>query len=300
MKSSVSRLDRWHARCFGRAHERSTLGSSRDGGGGSDIRAAGTQGPGPGAHSQGRGSGGRSLGVREGSRCVVRGQWPDRRSGRGARVQVVADGAAPGRRGRGAIATAEATELQQVPQIGGKATYTRNSYIAPVNLGFGGMNFQIPFLQNYYVAEATVEHQPVGLPVPLSHAGQGREARARGREDQPGLGDDRCRPGRAARLLRMDARPAQRARRAAPARPGPGDGRSDPGAGRGPAGVEGGPAARRVAGGRGRADPRSAQEPGLASRGAAAPADRRHGRRVPRARRRSAQGADRAAGLGPR
>ena len=59
------------------------------------------------------------------------------------------------------IAEAEATELQLVPQIGAKASYTRNSFIAPVNINFGGMPFVIPFLQNYYLAEATIN-------VPLS------------------------------------------------------------------------------------------------------------------------------------
>jgi len=56
-----------------------------------------------------------------------------------------------------AIAQAETAELARVPQIGGKLSYTRNSYIAPFN--FGG--FSIPFLQNYYVAQASAN-------VPLS------------------------------------------------------------------------------------------------------------------------------------
>jgi len=39
------------------------------------------------------------------------------------------------------IAEAEATELARVPQVGGKASYTRNSYLTP--LSFGAL--QIPF-----------------------------------------------------------------------------------------------------------------------------------------------------------
>ena len=50
------------------------------------------------------------------------------------------------------IASAEATELLQVPQIGGKLAYTRNSFVAPIS--FGAVS--IPNLQNSYVAEATV------------------------------------------------------------------------------------------------------------------------------------------------
>ena len=59
------------------------------------------------------------------------------------------------------VATATQTYLQGVPQVGGKLSYTRNSFIAPFDIGFMGMNFVIPFLQNYYVAEATIS-------VPLS------------------------------------------------------------------------------------------------------------------------------------
>jgi outer membrane protein TolC len=57
-------------------------------------------------------------------------------------------------------AAATTTYLQGVPQIGGKLSYTRNSFIAPVNIpvtiGTTMMNFSIPFLQNYYLAEATI------------------------------------------------------------------------------------------------------------------------------------------------
>ena len=55
------------------------------------------------------------------------------------------------------IAQAEQIELARVPQIGGKASYTRNSYLAPIVFG----PTSIPFLQNYYLAEAS-------LNVPLS------------------------------------------------------------------------------------------------------------------------------------
>lgn len=55
------------------------------------------------------------------------------------------------------IAGAEATELQQVPQIGGKLQYTRNSTVPPFTINFGGMDIAIPSsLANNYVAEANV------------------------------------------------------------------------------------------------------------------------------------------------
>lgn len=55
------------------------------------------------------------------------------------------------------IQQAEATELLQVPQIGGKLQYTRNSSVPPFTINFGGMDIAIPAsLVNNYVAEATV------------------------------------------------------------------------------------------------------------------------------------------------
>src|SRR5450432_2423631 len=55
------------------------------------------------------------------------------------------------------IATAEATELQQVPQIGGKLQYTRNSVVPPFTIMFGGMDIPIQSsLPNNYVAEANL------------------------------------------------------------------------------------------------------------------------------------------------
>lgn len=54
----------------------------------------------------------------------------------------------------------ESAKYAEVPRIAGNASYTRLSFIAPVNLGFGGMNFQIPFLQNQYVLQAQL-----GVPV---------------------------------------------------------------------------------------------------------------------------------------
>ncbi|MEO8843311.1 MAG: TolC family protein [Kofleriaceae bacterium] len=55
------------------------------------------------------------------------------------------------------IATAEATELLQVPQIGGKLQYQRNSTVPPFTINFGGMDVAIPSsLANNYVAEANV------------------------------------------------------------------------------------------------------------------------------------------------
>ena len=60
-----------------------------------------------------------------------------------------------------AIASAEQTELQRVPQLTAKVSYTRLSYIAPVNLSLAGFNFVIPFLQNNTLGE-------IALNVPLS------------------------------------------------------------------------------------------------------------------------------------
>ncbi|MDB4952722.1 MAG: outer rane efflux protein [Myxococcales bacterium] len=61
-----------------------------------------------------------------------------------------------------AIAQGEATELQRLPQIGGRLSYTRLSFIpAAVIPAGGGMVFTIPFLQNQYLAEGSVS-------VPLS------------------------------------------------------------------------------------------------------------------------------------
>lgn len=55
------------------------------------------------------------------------------------------------------IAQAEATELQQVPQIGGKLQYTRNSLTPAFTIPIAGMNISIPSsLPNNYVAEANV------------------------------------------------------------------------------------------------------------------------------------------------
>ncbi|HEY4241683.1 MAG TPA: TolC family protein [Kofleriaceae bacterium] len=59
------------------------------------------------------------------------------------------------------IAEAEQIELQRVPQVIGKGSYTRLSYIAPVVIPFGGQNFTIPFLQNNYLLEGSIN-------VPLS------------------------------------------------------------------------------------------------------------------------------------
>ena len=50
----------------------------------------------------------------------------------------------------------ESAKLLEVPRVAGNAAYQRLSFIAPVNLGFGGMNFQIPFLQNQYILQGQV------------------------------------------------------------------------------------------------------------------------------------------------
>lgn len=57
-----------------------------------------------------------------------------------------------------AIASAEATELQQVPQVGIKASYTRLSYIAPISFSFPGAAepFNIAFFQNSYVLTGNI------------------------------------------------------------------------------------------------------------------------------------------------
>lgn len=56
-----------------------------------------------------------------------------------------------------AAANLQSAKLLEVPHVGGTASYTRLSFIPPVNLGFGGMNFQIPFLQNQYVLQAQIQ-----------------------------------------------------------------------------------------------------------------------------------------------
>ena len=58
-------------------------------------------------------------------------------------------------------AAATTTYLQGVPQIGGKLSYTRNSFLAPFSFGITipGVDpsaLAFNFLQNYYVAEATI------------------------------------------------------------------------------------------------------------------------------------------------
>jgi len=59
-----------------------------------------------------------------------------------------------------AAAQLESAKLLQVPRVAGNASYTRLSFIAPVIIPFGGMSFQIPFLQNQYVLQGQI-----GLPV---------------------------------------------------------------------------------------------------------------------------------------
>jgi outer membrane protein TolC len=48
----------------------------------------------------------------------------------------------------------EAVEYAYVPHVGANASYTRLSFIPPVELGFGTMMFTIPFLQNQYIVQA--------------------------------------------------------------------------------------------------------------------------------------------------
>jgi len=59
-----------------------------------------------------------------------------------------------------AIAQAKLAELQRVPQVGAKASYTHLSNITQA-FNFAGMSFAIPFFQDQYVTEGTVS-------VPLS------------------------------------------------------------------------------------------------------------------------------------
>ena len=61
-------------------------------------------------------------------------------------------------------AAATTTYLQGVPQVGGKLSYTRNSYIPPFSFASSGImipgvdlsSLAFNFLQNYYLAEATI------------------------------------------------------------------------------------------------------------------------------------------------
>lgn len=58
-----------------------------------------------------------------------------------------------------AVASLQATELLQVPEISAKASYTRLSFIAPFRIANPmnpSMPFLIPFLQNTYDAQATI------------------------------------------------------------------------------------------------------------------------------------------------
>lgn len=54
-----------------------------------------------------------------------------------------------------AIAQLETVEVSEVPQIGGRASYTRLSFVAPFVIPFMGQNFTIPSLQNQYILQAT-------------------------------------------------------------------------------------------------------------------------------------------------
>jgi outer membrane protein len=53
------------------------------------------------------------------------------------------------------IAQLEAVEVSEVPQIGGRASYTRLSFVQPFVIPFMGQNFTIPSLQNQYILQAT-------------------------------------------------------------------------------------------------------------------------------------------------
>jgi outer membrane protein TolC len=54
-----------------------------------------------------------------------------------------------------AIAQLETVEVNEVPQIGGRASYTRLSFVAPFVIPFMGQNFTIPSLQNQFVLTAS-------------------------------------------------------------------------------------------------------------------------------------------------
>lgn len=94
-----------------------------------------------------------------------------------------------------ALAQLESAQLAQVPQIGGKASYTRLSYVKPFVIPFMGQNFTIPSLQNQYVFQGTVavplSDYVVRFPKLVNTAKIGEEAARVGeRSAEVGAGED--------------------------------------------------------------------------------------------------------------
>ena len=106
-----------------------------------------------------------------------------------------------------AAAQLQAAELARVPVVSGKASYTRLSFIPPPDIpGFPTSVF--PSLQNSYLAEAQLvvplSDYLLRFPALIDTARLGVEAARIGKRIERG----RRRAGRAARLLRVGARPA--------------------------------------------------------------------------------------------
>jgi outer membrane protein len=55
-----------------------------------------------------------------------------------------------------ALSQLETARLSEVPQIGGKASYTRLSYVQPFVIPFMGQSFTIPSLQNQYILSGQI------------------------------------------------------------------------------------------------------------------------------------------------
>jgi len=94
-----------------------------------------------------------------------------------------------------ALAQVESAQLAEVPQIGGKASYTRLSYVKPFVIPFMGQSFTIPSLQNQYVFQGTVavplSDYVVRFPKLVNTAKIGEEAARVGeRSAEVGAGED--------------------------------------------------------------------------------------------------------------
>ncbi|MBV8763110.1 MAG: TolC family protein [Deltaproteobacteria bacterium] len=94
-----------------------------------------------------------------------------------------------------ALAQLETAKLAQVPQLGGKASYTRLSFVQPFVIPFMGQSFTIPSLQNQYVLQGQVavplSDYVVRFPKLVDTAKLGEEAARVGEKSaEVGAGED--------------------------------------------------------------------------------------------------------------
>lgn len=94
-----------------------------------------------------------------------------------------------------ALAQLETAQLAQVPQIGGKASYTRLSYVQPFVIPFMGQSFTIPNLQNQYVLQGQIavplSDYVVRFPKLINTAKLGEQAARLGEKSaEVGAGED--------------------------------------------------------------------------------------------------------------